>query len=208
MQTQHYPSITFTTEEQKVINEYATLTFYLDDYINQYGSKPDGTNAFKMDLADIQQYPRFTELVRSLPHFVEDHPRVKNALVSHSGLPWATIKVFLKFGYGPQLKIFDLADSRLYGQTVHPGFPESRVTIQRRFVQGLENANLEGTKEATSFLLTITLLHELVHYGAVNAGLKETSVDEFGADFEREVLGTTVSRDNAGKVLIEFKKNN
>lgn len=204
MQTVRQPSIGFTYEEQTLIREYPELIASLGSYIGQYGEKPDGNSAFRLDAAYQQQYPRFTEVVKSLPTFVEQHERVKNVLVNHTHLPWSKIKTLLKFGSGPKIIIQEL--NGIYGHTVYPAYPEGFIEINAAFVRGLEAANLNSTKEATTFLLAVTLLHELTHYGAVDGGRNETRVNEFGDEFEREVLGTLISKNNAGQLLITFKK--
>ncbi|AQG80647.1 hypothetical protein [Spirosoma montaniterrae] len=203
-------SIFFDSEERAVISQYPDiLTFRLSQYAEQYGGKPDGSTAFILSEADQQLYPRFTELLRNISTFVEQHERVKQALSRHTNLPWSKIKPLLKFGAGPKIIIRNLKPEfgeKAYGHTVHPGFPESRIEIQDSFVRGLEVST--GTREATAFLLVVTLLHELTHYGAVDGGRNESRIDEFGDDFEREILGTTIIRDNAGRLLVQFNKLN
>ncbi len=208
MNYNHSPSIYFDEEEQAVIRDYPLLISSLQNYIDQYGQKPDGSNAFILSAADQAQYPRFTELVRNLPGFVEQHERVKQALIRHTHLAWSKIRPLLKFGSGPKIVVNELTPATYYGHTVYPAYPEPFIEISARYVRGLEAANLSGTKEATAFLLSVTLLHELTHYGAVDGGRNESRNDEFGDEFEREVLGTTITKDNAGRLLVDFNKQN
>ena len=199
-------NIEFTEGEKELIREHPKLITSLSAYIYEHGQKPDGSNAFKLS-ADIQRnYPRFTDLVKSLPSFVEQSPRVKQALISQSKLSWSKIKLLLQFGSGPQIYVFDM-DAGLRGQTINPGFPEKRINIDARLVRGLETANLVSTREVTAFMLTFIILHETVHYGAADANVDET-VYEFGDEFEKEVLGTKINVDNAGRLYIEFRKRN
>lgn len=200
--------IYFDGNEKDVIREYPDLIYSISNYVQQDGQKPNGRRVFVLSDTDQQQYPRFTELVRSLPDFVEQHDRVKQALVQHTNLPWNKIKSLLKFGSGPKIVVNELSPASYYGHTIYPAFPEPFIEISARYVRGLEAANLNGTKEATAFLLTVTMLHELTHYGAVDGGRNETRNNEFGDDFERTVLGTTIGKDNAGKLLIDFNKAN
>ena len=202
--------IYFSEEERAVIAEY-NLYERTKTFVDQYGRKPDGSNAFIMSDADQRQYPRFTGLVRSMPAFVEQHDRVKQALIRHTKLPWSKIKALLTFGSGPRISITNLKatiSDKAYGHTIYPAYPEGRIEIEESFVRGLEQAFYKGTQEATAFLLTVTLLHELTHYGAVDGGRIEVPLsDEFGADFEREVLGTRINKLNADQLRVIFYNN-
>ena len=200
--------ISFTDEEKEVIAEYPDLMNSIRSYVNQYGQKPDGSNTFIMSGVDQQKYPRFTAMVKSMPDFVDQHDRVKQALIRHTKLPWSKIKVLLKFGSGPKIEVYELSPDSYYGPTVYPAYPEPFIEVSARYVRGLEAASLSGTREATAFLLTVTLLHELTHYGAVDGGRNESRNDEFGDDFEREVLGTTITKNNAGQLVVDFNKQN
>ena len=146
----------------------------------------------------------------SLPDFVEQHDKVRQALIRHTNLPYNKIKVLLKFGSGPKIIIRDLRaelGDKIYGHTVYPGYPEGRIEMQDSFVRGLEQASYSGTREATAFLLSVTVLHELTHYGAVDGGRVEVPMsDEFGNDFEREILGTRINKDNADQLRSIFYK--
>ena len=208
MQNVRNPAIFFDADEQTYLRANPTIIAALRDYIEEYGEKPDGSKAFRLSASDQQNYPKFTDLVKNLPSFVEQHERVKNALTNHTNLPWSKMKVLLKFGSGPKLMINELGRSTYYGHTIYPAFPEGFIEINASYVRGLEAANLNATREATAFLLTVTLLHEITHYGAVDGGRSETRSNEFGNDFEREILGTTITRNNAGQLLVEFNKLN
>lgn len=58
---------------------------------------------------------------------------------------------------------------------------------------------------ATSFLLTVTALHEYVHYGTNANGVEEGKYD-FGTGFEQTSFGVTIDGDNAGAKVIQFKE--
>ena len=162
------PSIIFTPEECSLIREYPELIASINDHINQYGVKPDGSRAFKLSAEIQQNYPRFANLVRGLPDFVENDPKVKAALIEFSGISWSEIKPKLKYGSGPELFVTDLLQqegAKLVGNCTcnGPGTP-NRIDIEVRYVRGLEQATLTGTQQATAFLLGVTILHEFVHH--------------------------------------------
>lgn len=204
MMARNSPAVFFTEEEKATIREYPQLISSLVDYYNDYGTKPDGSRAFKLSAEIQQNYPRFANLVKSLPDFVENDPQVKAALIEFSGIPWSEIKPKLKFGSGPELFVTDLLQqegAKLLGNCTcnGPGTP-NRIDIEVRYVRGLEQANLTGTQQATAFLLGVTILHEFVHHTRSVNNLPEGQY-EYGLEFERQAFGLIIRKQNAGKYM-------
>lgn len=172
-----------------------------ESFVDNYpGKEPE----FVFDPADEyeKQYPRFTEMVKSLKSFVRNNPRVLLALQKYTGFSKQKIIDHLTFGKGPTLKVEDMVDRYAF---YNKSKGESTLHIRASYVRGLEQAFLQSTREATSFLLAITILHEYVHFGTHSNGIIEGEY-EFGDFFERELFGVTVQDDNAGTILIKFIK--
>lgn len=60
-------------------------------------------------------------------------------------------------------------------------------------------------KESLAFLLSVTVLHEMVHFGAHINGISEGAY-EFGDSFEKEAFNIVVNVDNLDRIFINFLK--
>ncbi|WP_185716121.1 hypothetical protein [Larkinella knui] len=175
------------------------------------GNNPDALTkvcSYTMTIGDQQKYPKFTELVRNLPTFVQNNPKVLKALVDWTGFSADKVRELLTFGKGPIVKVMDLRSIKgpdVYGHCLCPGVPQTQIEIEVAFVNGLENAYFQSTQEATAFLLTVVLLHEFVHWGAMTNGIKEYPM-EFGNEFEKQAFNLRVTKNNAGKYYYEYIK--
>lgn len=147
-------------------------------------------------------YPRFTDLVKNLKTFVKENPKVLNALQAYSGLSKTTILDHLSFGEGPIIKVVEM-DGRIGQFKKLSG--NKTLEIRASYVRGLEQANLLCTKEATAFLLAVTILHEYVHYGNFSISRSE-GIYDFGTGFERDAFNVIVEPFNAAEVVISFTK--
>jgi hypothetical protein len=145
-------------------------------------------------------YPNFTTMVKGLKTFVKDNGVVLNALQKWSGFSKQQIIGHLTFGNGPLVKVEEMVGRFGYysknngNKTLH---------IRASFVRGLEQSVLQSTKEATAFLLAVTILHEYIHYGTSRNNISE-GVYDFGFGFERDAFNMIVDDDNAGNVVIKF----
>uniref|UniRef100_UPI0013E3845F hypothetical protein n=1 Tax=Larkinella soli TaxID=1770527 RepID=UPI0013E3845F len=202
---QRSPAITFTDQEKLVIQEYSTvLPFRIVSLVSASGgSKPDGSKAFVMSAADVAKYPRLAEIVRSLRDYVIRNPKVMYSLKYFSGFSENKILELLKFGKGPTIVVEETERPR-FGHFI-AGTPNLYITA--RWVRGLEKANLESTKQATAFLLAVTLLHEFVHYGRDINQLSEVingKEYEMGSSFEIATYGVIINKVNAGSYSYTF----
>jgi len=153
---------------------------------------------FVMSKSDQANYPRLTEMVRNIKSMVLNDPNLMAGLKIWTGLSETVILNHLTFGQGPIIKIEPLDNA--YGK-FRKNDPNV-VVINKAFVLGLEQANLESTKKATSFLLAVTLLHEYVHYGDYLSGMEFPG--EEGTEFERGVFGIVVDQTNAYDIFIKM----
>lgn len=159
---------------------------------------------FRFDPLDNYEtlYPRFTNMVKNLKTFVKENPKVLTALQTYSGFTKQQIMDHLTFGKGPLIKVVELQDVfATYNGTKMPEI----LQIRASYVRGLEQSQLQTTKEATAFLLAVTILHEFVHYGTTHNNISE-GVYDFGFGFERDAFNVIVNEKNAGKIVIEFLK--
>jgi len=130
--------------------------------IEEGGGSVENENEWLLILSieDQKKYPEFTKLVKGLRSYVATNKNVLDALMYYTELKEKEILEKLKFGKGPTIIIKDILEA--YGR-----FNEFEnyniLNIDASFVRGLEMAKLESTKQGTSFLLAVTILHEFVH---------------------------------------------
>lgn len=163
------------------------------------------TPNFKMRKMDQTSFPRFTQIVKNLKSYVQNTPSILPKLRTISGLTDAQILDKLTFGKGPNIELVQNLvheNQPVYGKFKH-NQPEI-LYINQNFAQGLEQASLPTTIEATSFLLTVVVLHEFVHYGNFVSGFKPTG-NEAGELFENAVYGIVVTKYNAYDVYVSLK---
>ena len=179
-------------------------------YLNDDGTTSVDPNSslsvnFKFDPLDNYDYiyPKFTNLVKNLKYFVKDNPEVMNALQTWSGLSKQQIIDNLTYGQGLLIKIEDQnMDGRYAYYNKNSGVKVMHVRAS--YVRGLEMAILPSTKKATAFLLAVSVLHELVHYGT-NLNHISEGIYDFGYGFEKDAFNIIVDDDNAGNVVVAFK---
>lgn len=175
-----------------------------DDGTTFTDGNPLNQPEFRFDPLDNYEtlYPRFTNMVKNLKTFVKENPKVLTALQTYSGFTKQQIIDHLTFGKGPLIKVVELHDVfATYNGTKMPEI----LQIRASYVRGLEQSQLQTTKEATAFLLAVTILHEFVHYGTTHNNISE-GVYDFGFGFERDAFNVIVNEKNAGKIVIEFQK--
>ena len=166
--------IYFSEEERAVIAEY-NLYERIKTFVDQYGRKPDGSNAFKLSLADQQRYPKFANFLRNnIRDYVMSRPKILNALKTFSGFSEQKIQALLPLGSGPIIVVEQLAhpdvwgeDGYVYGQ-FDADFDPNIIKIDQLTLIRYEQAGLlwPELESALFTLLAQTLIHEMSHYGA------------------------------------------
>jgi hypothetical protein len=176
--------------------------FSEDDGTSFIDSDPIRQPAFTFELTDNYEtlYPRFTEIVKNLKTFVKNNPKVLNALQKYSGFSKQQILDKLTYGSGPTIKVEEMT-GKFGFYNKNNGL--NTLHIRASYIRGLEQSFLESTKEATGFLLAVTILHEFVHLGTSQNNISE-GVYDFGFGFERDAFNVLVSDENAGSVVIKF----
>jgi hypothetical protein len=156
------------------------------------------TGNFQILNKDQLLYPRFADLVKGLKAFANSKPDIMAGLKIWTGLTDAQIQSQLQFGKGPTILIQHLDGAYGMFRRNDPNV----IIVNKDFVLGLEQANLQTTKDATGFLLSITLLHEYVHYGDFASG--QEFPGEEGLQWENSAFGVVVNKTNASDVYIKM----
>ena len=157
---------------------------------------PEGSN-----YAEI--YPKFTEYLKNKVPTLKDNETIINAIEKYGDLSAVDIKDQLQWGKGPTIKIVQLnlytgCDATCLGQ-YNSNDPNS-LLIDVDLVNDLENTTVGShLADAFSFLVGVTVLHELVHFSEYTD--QAWNSPESGELFEKDVYGQTVWRHNASIVL-------
>lgn len=148
------------------------------------------------------KYPRFTDLVKNLKSFVMSNRKVLSALKKWSGFSEETVLEYLSFGKGPIIKVVPMTGAFGYfNGKENPAV----LNIRDSYVDALEFAPFSFTRESLAFLLSVTVLHEFIHFGTHLNGVSEGAYD-FGNVFEKEAFNIIVNTDNLNRVYINFAK--
>ncbi|MBN2732606.1 MAG: hypothetical protein JXR26_09270 [Balneolaceae bacterium] len=158
---------------------------------------PEGSNYESM-------YPKLTEYLKNKLPRIKDNQTIINAIEKYGDLSAAEVKNQLKYGEGPVLKVEQLdnacgtCSAETYG--LFKSDDQNSLYIDLDLVADLENTT-PGSKlaDSFSFLVGVTILHELVHFSEWTDGAWNS--DESGVLFEEDVYGQTVWRENADIVL-------
>lgn len=178
--------------------------FSSDDGTSYSDVDPIKQPYFQFDISDNYEthYPRFTNMVKNLKTFVKNNPKVLSALQAYSGFTKQQVLNHLTYGQGPLIKIEEMSGRFGY---YNRNNGSNTLHIRASFVRGLEQAYLQSTQEATTFLLAVTILHEYVHLGTTQNNISE-GVYDFGSGFERDAFNVIVDDDNAGTVVVKFSQ--
>lgn len=126
--------------------------------------------------------------------------KVLAALQKWSGFSQETVLQYLSFGSGPIIKISPMSGALgYYNATGNPAI----LNIRDYYVNILESTPSSYVRESLAFLLSVTVLHEFVHFGTHVNGISEGAY-EFGAGFEKEAFNVILTTDNAGRVRLNF----
>jgi hypothetical protein len=182
----------------------SSWTYEGDDGSTYTDNNPNTEPDLQVDPDDHidTRYPNLYQLIKNLKSFVKSSPEVMASLQYWSHLSKQQILDNLTFGKGPTVKVVEGIDAyssynRVTGENI--------LKLNASWVRGLEAAVLPATKQGTAFLLAVSLLHELVHYGTGRNNISEGEYD-FGWGFERSAFHVIVTDLNANEVSLKFKK--
>ncbi len=144
----------------------------------------------KMQNVDIVRYPKFAHYVRTELSLVHGNKAIMAAMLNIGQLDRATLKRALVWNQGPEIKITALAGA--VGEFT-PGIGSNEIRINKTAVENFEaGRGISKTKSGKNvYLVGVTLLHELVHWGDDRDGIDRPG--EEGAEFETTVYGHVVN---------------
>jgi len=179
---------------------------------NRYIISPNYNDPFLEDIPNVDgienQYPRFYKVLSKLQAYATTNTDVMNALVSYSGYSRSEMVELLKIEnlIKLPLEVKQMQSVMMngngkeitkqwhgVGETNHKS--PFTISINRSWVSGLEGTSLSSTINGTSFVLAVTVYHELVHYGRFVHGLKQNY--EYGHGFEVKAFKGIIDGNNA-----------
>lgn len=145
-----------------------------------------------------QKYPRTAYYLKNGIGNVYNVKRVREALIKYSERGKDVLKTDLQYGKGPKINAVKL--DKCFGYFDEK---ESKTTINvdSDMLERYENA--EGLeREALMFLISVTILHEYVHYGDSIDGKDQDG--EEGNDFEIKAYGEIINFNEAEKLVKRY----
>lgn len=138
--------------------------------------------------ADIRTYPRFAYYVRHNLPDIMTVPAVVTAMQRIGQIDLARLRLAAQWGHGPMISIVLLVGA--YGEFT-PGVGSQEIRIQRRVVEDFEaGRGVRLARAGRVYLVGVTLLHELVHWGDDQDGIDRAG--EEGEEFERLTYGVVI----------------
>ncbi len=159
---------------------------------SEYSTSASFAGYFIMNNNDQQQYPAFTSLVRNLSSFAKSDPKIMEAIRYYTKLTDQQIAQHLNFNSGPTLVIA----KELPAVALFRSSTPNTLYVAESEVRAFENASFNiSHRNAMSFFLAVSLLHEYVHYGDNLNVVK--FLGEEGTEFENRAWGVTVDQFNS-----------
>lgn len=146
---------------------------------------PELSRLPNLDVSELGNYPAFKNLVTNLPSFLKTHPNVVKALSLTTGFTEKKILDLMQLGKGPKVIVVNnLTDS--YGNKVLGQYDDVNkiLKIESAYVKGLDVVTSPTRYQAIGLILTVTTLHEFVHYGRDISGLDIRYNSESGNTYE------------------------
>jgi zincin-like metallopeptidase toxin 3 of polymorphic toxin system len=142
----------------------------------------------KLTPADQKAFPAFAYYVRENIPQVICVPAIVSAMNKIGQLNKAKLAAALKWGSGPSIKITTLVGA--IGEFT-PFIGSNEIRIETKIVKDFEKGKgVRVAKAGNVFLVGVTLLHELVHWGDDQDGIDR--LGEEGAEFETLVYGKVI----------------
>jgi len=142
-----------------------------------------------MTAADIKTYPKLAFYVKNDLPKVLMAPAIVSAMNSIGQVNTSKLKAALGWGFGPQIKITNLAGA--YGEFT-PNIKTNEIRIDRNVVTDFETGKGKRVAKAGNvYLVGVTLLHELVHWGDDQDGIDRPG--EEGEEFEIKMYGNVIN---------------
>lgn len=119
-----------------------------------------------LDVSELDNYPKFKALVVDLPNFLKKYPNILKALSHTTGFSEAKITELMQPGKGPKVVVIEnLKDGA--GRDILGQFDPvtKNLKIDNGYVNGIDIVQSPIRYQAIGLMLTVTTLHEFVHFG-------------------------------------------
>lgn len=173
-------------------------------YSGGYSSSSIG-NRFQIDWEIKYYYPKFAQMLTNMDTWLQQNPRVLDALIKYSGFEKNKVLQLVRDKNGPTIKLVserELAGGRADGKWTK-GDPNN-IYLSRESLKVMENSTNLHHQNAYAFSIAATLLHETVHYGRFQNGLVDENKPEYGQMFEILGFGWRVEFQNNQLVNIDM----
>lgn len=142
----------------------------------------------KMSTQDQSDYPKLKQYVMcSLPS-VADIPVIRNAMLEIAQLNHSKLKAALAWGNEPTIKVTQIEGA--VGEFT-PDIGSNEIRLDTDMVEEFEGGGgLRNARAGRVYLVGVTILHELVHWGDDQDGVDRPG--EEGEEFERKVYGRVI----------------
>ena len=153
------------------------------------------------------KYPKLATLVKNIYQTCLANPKLLNCLKSYSHMSDAQLYNALQYGQGPTIVVKDI-NTNWNGTTRSGYFLASEnpniINLDVTFVQDYEKGI--GIDDASlSLFLSVTLLHELVHYGNNMNDFSEGPIDDYGTGWETCVYGMHIDDVRGARIYLQKK---
>ena len=143
---------------------------------------------------DQKTFPKLKQYMRDALPKVVNVPVIVKAMEEIGQINKARLVTVLKFGEGPTVTVVkDLKDSdgnKVFG-LFKPNIGSNEIKIDEAMVKEFEaGRGLRTARAGKVYLVGVTLLHELIHWGDDQDGVDREG--EEGEEFERKVYGSVI----------------
>jgi hypothetical protein len=143
----------------------------------------------QMSATDQTTFPKLKLYVKNELPKVAQLPIIRAAMLEIGQINHALLIKVLKFGQGPMLKVTPLIGAV---GAFTPDIGSNEIRLDTDMVTDFqEGRGLRNAKAGRVFLVGVTILHELVHWGDDQDGIDRAG--EEGEEFERRVYGKVIS---------------
>lgn len=142
----------------------------------------------RMTAADTKKYPKMAYYVKNNIPDVVKAPGMMSAMRKIGQLKKNKLVAALKWGQGPEIKVTALVNAE--GE-FSPGIRSNEIRVDTNLVRNFESGiGIRKSRAGNVYLLGVTLLHELVHWGDDQDGVDRNG--EEGAEFEKLIYGRVI----------------
>lgn len=142
----------------------------------------------QMSAGDQKKYPKMKQYVKDALPQVVNVPIIVSAMDKIGQINKSRLKQVLTWGQGPMLKVTVLNGA--YGEFT-PDINSNEIRLDENMVKEFEaGRGMVNARAGRVYLLGVTILHELVHWGDDQDGIDRPG--EEGEEFERMVYGSVL----------------